>query len=110
MDYSNDYENWKAVIEAVNPEEVKTISIPVDVICSEAETTVVDATQDKEKLIGGGLDFTLVEGLKSLSGATRYAQAHWMSEYQARQEVQKQWNQLAPGAYDLHAEMLHHLG
>ncbi|WP_281253667.1 hypothetical protein [Labilibaculum filiforme] len=40
-------------------------------------------------MIQAGLDATTIDELTSLSGASRFYQAQWMSEYRARQEVKK---------------------
>ena len=59
-------------------------------------------------LVQAGLEATRIDELPSLSGALRYCQAQWMSEFRARQEAQKEWLEQSPQAYDLRDEMLHH--
>ncbi|TLX76631.1 hypothetical protein E9993_07015 [Labilibacter sediminis] len=108
MDYKNDFEQWKPTFEAVKEEEVKLPNIPIDVLCAESDHLVIEATKDKDALIAKGLDWNLVDELTTLTGALRYCQAQWMSEYQARQEAPKQWSELSPEAYDLRNELLHH--
>ncbi len=109
MDYAQDFEIWRDQILAIRKQDVKHLTVPIDEICSEAETTYVEAQKDKEQLIAAGLDWKYVEGLKSLAGATRHLQAYWMGEYQTRQEAQIKWKEMSPEAYSLKSELLHHL-
>ena len=108
MDYQNDFETWKEKIKARPLSEVKLPNRPIDELTASAETLAVEAAKDKEELAKAGLNVTFIDEIPSLSGATRYCQANWMSEYQARQEAQKEWLEKSPAAYDLRDEMLHH--
>ncbi|PKQ63902.1 hypothetical protein BZG02_07785 [Labilibaculum filiforme] len=108
MDYQNDFETWKERIEALPLSEVKLPNQPIDEVTASAETLAIEAIKDKESLAKAGLDITFITDLTTLSGAVRYCQAEWMSEYRARQEAQKEWLEQSPEAYDLRDEMLHH--
>ena len=108
MSYANDFEQWSEAIHAVPLNEVKVPNRPVDEIVARTETLAVDAAEDREALAGAGLDVSLIEQLTPLSGALRYCQANWMSEYRARKEAQVQWNEEAPQAFALRDEILHH--
>lgn len=108
MDYQNDFETWKEKIKALSLSKVKLPNQPIDKITASAETLAVESLKDREELAKAGLNVTFIDEIPSLSGATRYCQANWMSEYQARQEAQKEWLEQSPAAYDLRDEMLHH--
>jgi len=108
MDYQNDFETWKERIEALPLREVKLPNQPVDELTASAETLAKEAAKDKKAFKNAGMDVFLIDELASLSGALRYCQAQWMSEYRARQEAQKEWLEQSPTAYELRDEMLHH--
>mgnify|MGYP003624388955 CR=1 FL=1 len=108
MDYQTDYETWQEAIEKLTRTEVKLPNQPIDEVTARAETLGIEAIKDKDVLIAAGLDGALIDELPSLSGALRYCQAQWMSEYRARQEAQKEWLEQSPEAYDLRDELLHH--
>lgn len=108
MDHQSDYEAWKERINAVISKTVKTPNMPVDTCCAQAETIAAEATKDKELLTNAGLNPVLIDELVPLSGALRYCQAQWMSEFRARQDAQKEWLEKSPDAYELRDELLHH--
>lgn len=108
MDYQNDFETWEKQIEALPLTETKLPNQPIDEVTASAETLAIEASKDKEILVSAGLDDRLIDELPSLSGAVRYCQANWMSEYRARQDAQKEWLEKSPEAYELRNEMLHH--
>uniref|UniRef100_UPI0032165765 hypothetical protein n=1 Tax=uncultured Draconibacterium sp. TaxID=1573823 RepID=UPI0032165765 len=108
MSYLDDFDAWKDAIEAVPQEKVKPPNQPVDDFVAKTETLAVDAAEDREALQGAGMNENLIDELTPLSGALRYCQAKWMSEYRARVEAQKQWKEQAPQAYALRDELLHH--
>lgn len=93
-------------IEAVeNPENPK---VPVDVAAQEAENLYIWCQQDKDLLVKSGLDWAIVESLPTRTGACRYAQAQWQMDYLSLEDVQRQWNDQSPKAYDLRDELVHH--
>jgi hypothetical protein len=108
MDYQNDFETWKNQINALPFNEVKLPNKPIDEVTASAETLAIEAPKDKEALVQAGLDATIIDEVPSLSGALRYCQALWMSEFRTRQEAQKEWLEQSPQAYDLRNELLHH--
>jgi len=108
MDYLSDFETWKAPIEAVPSKAVKLPNQPIDECTAQAETLATEAGKDKVLLEQAGLNVTLIDDLVPLSGALRYCQAQWMSEYRARQDAQKEWLEQSPVAYELRDEILHH--
>lgn len=108
MPYQEDFNQWQEALESLPTNETKQPDRPVDVLAAQADTLLVEAQADKEALTAAGLDWKLVEDLNTLPGALRFCQAEWMSDYRARQEAQKQWNEKSPIAYELRDEMLHH--
>jgi len=108
MDYQNDFETWKEEIEKLPLAEVKLPNQPIDEVTASAETLAEEASKDKEVIVAAGLAGSVIDQLTSLSGALRFCQAQWMSEYRARQDAQKEWLEQSPQAYDLRDEILHH--
>jgi len=108
MNYQTDFETWKERIETLPLSEVKLPNQPIDEVTASAETLAKEAAKDKDVLVQAGLDATPIDDLPVLSGALRYCQAEWMSEYRARQEAQKEWLEQSPAAYELRDNLLHH--
>lgn len=108
MSYLEDFEQWKDEIENVPLSEVKLPNQPIDDFVVRTETLAIDANEDRAELEGAGLDVTLIDELNPLSGALRYCQAQWMSEYRVREEAKAEWLEQYPQAYALRDEMLHH--
>lgn len=108
MSYQEDFEQWKESIENVPLEEVKSPNRPVDEIVERTEVLALDAAEDREALAGAGMDVSLIDRLTPLSGALRYTQANWVSEYRARREAQEQWKAESPAAFKLRDLLLHH--
>ncbi len=108
MSYQDDFEQWKDQIENLSSTEVKLPNQPIDDFVASIETLAVEAAKDRDALAGAGLDVNLIDELPPLSGALRYCQAQWMSEYRAREEAQKEWLEQSPIAYELRDELLHH--
>ncbi|WP_321290253.1 hypothetical protein [uncultured Sunxiuqinia sp.] len=107
MSYQDDFELWKDQIENLPESQVKLPKQPVDEFVASSETLAVEAAEDRDALAGAGMDLTIIDDVPPLSGALRHCQALWMSEYRARQEVQKQWNEQSPLAYELRDRLLH---
>ena len=108
MSYLEDFEQWKDEIENVPLSEVKLPNQPIDDFVVRTEALAIDANEDRAELEGAGLDVTLIDELNPLSGALRYCQAQWMSEYRVREEAQAEWLEQYPQAYALRDELLHH--
>lgn len=108
MSYLEDFEQWKAEIEAVPLNEVKPPNIPVDDFVARTETLAVNANEDREALVAAGLDGTLIDAVPPLSGALRYCQAQWMSIFRAREDAKLEWDNQSPAAFVLRDNLLHH--
>ena len=107
MSYIEDYETWKERIADLPLEQTKVPNQPIDAFAARTETLAQEATKDKDLLAKAGLDVTMIDDLKPLAGALRFQQANWMSEYQTRQEAQKECQAQWPGAFDLRDELVH---
>lgn len=108
MSYQDDFGLWKDQIENLPENEVKLPNQPIDDFAASTENLAVDAGKDRAQLEAAGLDATLIDELVPLSGALRYCQAQWMSEYRAREEAKKEWLEQSPMAYELRNNLLHH--
>lgn len=108
MSYVEDFEQWKGEIESIPLDEIKLPDEPIDDFVARTETLAVNANEDRELLEGAGLDVVTIDQLPPLSGALRYCQAQWMSEYQVREEAKIEWREKSPHAYVLRDELLHH--
>ena len=108
MSYQDDFELWQEQIEGVPLEEIKLPNQPIDDFAASTETLAVEAAEDRDELAAAGMDITIIDEVPPLSGALRYCQALWMSEYRAQQQAQKQWNEQSPKAYELRDGLLHH--
>lgn len=94
-----DLENVMDTLLAIPKEEVKKPSIPISVYLQEAVDLVVWANADKEKLTAIGLNWELVETLRTRAEACREAQSQWASDYKAIEEAEKEWLRKAPGTF-----------
>ncbi|WP_159518130.1 hypothetical protein [Sunxiuqinia indica] len=108
MSYQEDFELWKEQIENLALDEVKLPNQPIDDFVASTEALAVEANKDRDALIAAGMDPTLIDDLVPLSGALRYCQAKWMSEYRAREDAQREWIEQSPQAYELRDQLLHH--
>ncbi|MFN8254154.1 MAG: hypothetical protein U0W24_00600 [Bacteroidales bacterium] len=102
------FESKKSEIGAIPDSLANYPGIPVDVALQEAEDLLVWCQPDKELLVKAGLDWKLVEDLNARIGACRYLQSQWLKDYRSLEQVQVEWNQKSPLAYDLRNELLHH--
>ncbi len=107
MSYQEDFDLWKAAIEAVPNNQVKLPNQPVDEFATRVETLAVNANADRDALAAAGLNVILIDELPTLSGALRHCQAIWMGEYRAQQDAQKEWFAQAPLAFEMRDELLH---
>ncbi len=107
MSYQQDFEAWKGQIESLPSDDVKLPNQPIDDFAASTETLAVEADEDREALAAAGMDVTLIDELAPLSGALRHCQALWMSEYRAREEAKKEWQDQSPMAYEEKKDLLH---
>jgi hypothetical protein len=98
----------KAIIETIADKEVKYPDMPVDVALQEAEDLYVWCQPDKDLLVKAGLKLEYVDDLPVRAGSLRYSQSQWQRDFRSQEEVQKEWAEKSPAAYDLRDELLHH--
>jgi hypothetical protein len=98
----------KAEIEAIPDKEVRYPDMPVDVALQEAEDLLVWCYPDKDLLVKAGLDWELVEDLPARTGSLRYVQSQWQKDFRSQEDIQKEWAEKSPVAYDLRDELVHH--
>ncbi len=94
-------------INALSEEHTVKCAMSMATYIAEAETLEKVATEDKEALAGKGLDWTKVESLKTLTGATREAQSLWMSDRFSKEGAQESWDEKEGPAQELLEECLH---
>ncbi len=109
MSSKEDYPAKINSIEAVSNDDMKSPNMPVDVFLQEAENMYHWCQSDKDKLIGAGLDWKLVEDLPARAGALRESQSRWFNARFTREAAQKEWMEKSPAAYDLRDQLLHTL-
>lgn len=101
------FEVKKAAIEAIPDKQAVYPNMPVDTALQEAEDLHVWCLTDKEALLKGGLDWTLVDDLPNRTGACRYIQSEWMKEFNSLKEAQKEWKLKSPAAFELRDLLVH---
>ena len=107
MSNVDDYEVKLGVITAIKQGDVKTPSMPVDTFAQEGENLFNWAKNDKDQLVGAGLDWKLVKDVPVRCGALHEAESRWFSTRFTREEAQREWMEKSPEAYDLRDQLLH---
>ena len=107
MSSTADYNELLPVISAINPADVLTPNIPIDVFVQEAENLFHWCSDDEGELTRVGLDWTLVTTLPVRAGACREAQSLWNKERNTRQEAEQAWKDEAPAAFGLRDQLIH---
>jgi hypothetical protein len=92
---------------AIPAEEVKAPDMPVNAAIQENENLYLWSLDDKVELMGAGLPETTIDSLTVRNGACRTAEAMWQREQHTPQDAQKEWEERAPAAYELHGRLLH---
>jgi len=95
------------VIEAIEKDNAKKPTMPMDTYLYEAHCLYKWCVQDKIELTSVGLNWDLVEDLPIRGNAASEAQANWHNVRLAREEAQKEWKLLSPSGYELRHELLH---
>ncbi len=107
MSTQDDYEAKLETIQSIADKEMKSPTLPVDIYIQEAEYLYQWCQEDKEALLGAGLDWALVEDLQVRTGACREAQSHWFQERFRHDQAQREWESKSPDAYELRDKLLH---
>jgi len=107
MSSASDYNELLPLIQAINPEQVLTPTMPVDVYVQEVENLYHWCVDDQAALIGAGLDWNLAAGLPARAGACREAQSLWIKERNVRKQAEQDWKDQSPAAFDLRNQLIH---
>ena len=107
MSSTTDYNELLPVISAINPADILTPNIPIDVFVQEAENLYHWSMSDQQALTKGGLDWNFVLSLPARAGACREAQSLWIMERNTRQNAEQTWKDQAPGAFEMRDHLVH---
>jgi hypothetical protein len=107
MSNRDDYLAELDVIKAVPDDETKSPNIPIDVYLQEAENMFHWSRNDKDKLTGAGLDWSIVEEIPVWVGAVREAESIWFKERFTLEEAEIAWKKESPLGYDLRNQLIH---
>ncbi len=107
MSDRQDYDACFDAFMAIPAEEVKAPDMPVNAAIQENENLYLWSLDDKAELMGAGLPETTIDDLTVRNGACRTAEAMWKREQHTPQDAQKEWEERAPAAYELHGRLLH---
>jgi len=107
MSSTVDYTELLPVISAINPADVLTPNMPIDVFVQEAENLYHWSLGDQQALTKVGLDWELVLTLPVRAGACREAQSLWVKEHNTRQDAEQAWKEQAPLAFGLRDQLIH---
>jgi hypothetical protein len=103
----DDYNAKLDVISAIPESETKAPNMPVKSYLEEAEFLFERANEDKEALLGAGLDWDLVEDLPARSGALRQAEVNWFTDRFNQEEAEKAWVEASDVGYKFRDELIH---
>jgi hypothetical protein len=81
--------------------------MPVEVFAKEAEYLIKWVQDDKEALIGRGLDWNVVTDIPVRIGALREADSRWYHLRFSQAEAAKAWNEQSDEGYDFRNILLH---
>jgi hypothetical protein len=107
MSSTTDYNELLPVLMAMNPADVLTLNIPVDVFVQEAENLYHWSIDDQQALTKASLDWNFVLSLPARAGACREAQSLWVKEHNTRQDAEQAWKDEAPAAFNLRDQLVH---
>ena len=96
-------------LNSLPAEESANLYIPVETAIQEAGDLYRRCKLDKEELLKGKLDWSLVEDIEIRIGALQQSQSQWQAKFRNYQVCQEEWKITAPLAYKLRSELLHYL-
>ncbi len=109
MNIKDYYSSKLAVISSIPDKDIsKPVNIPVHIYIQEAEDLRCWCHADKEKLIAGGLDWSLVEDLPARIDTLREAQSIWSASTDDI-NLKKRWRAITTEARELRQLLLHHM-
>ena len=101
------FDSKKAILEAMDNDQIKSPNMPVDVALQEAEDLYVWCQDDKDMLKKTGLNWGLVTDLQVRTGACRYVQSEWQKDYRTLKDARREWKEKSPAAFDFRNELVH---
>lgn len=107
MSSTTDYNELLPVISAINPADVLTPNLPIDVFVQESENLYHWSKDDQQALTKVGLNWNSVLSLPARAGACREAQSLWIKERNTRKQSEQDWKEQAPEAFDLRDQLIH---
>jgi hypothetical protein len=99
------FEEWNAIPK----EELVSCTLPIEVATAEATQLAVVAVEDREPLIGAGIEPVFVDSLPARAGAFTYAAAKYQLAMDADPEAAKKWKEEAPKGYELQRYLIRNL-
>ena len=109
MNIKDYYSSKLAVITSIPDKDISIpVNIPVHIYIQEAENLRCWCQADKEKLIAGGLDWSLVEDLPARIDTLREAQSIWNASTDDI-NLKKRWREITAEARELRQLLLHHM-
>ena len=106
MSNHDDYAAKLPIIQAIPTDQLKKMSMPLDVYLQEAENLYQWCQGDQAELTKAGLDWTMAQDLPVRAGACREAQSLWFKDRFTKEEAEKLWKEKSPAAYELRDEIL----
>ena len=104
--YKLHYEAFMAI-----PDEMVTYcNIPVEVSTAEAAQLAIVAEEDRDALMGVGLDPVYIDTPGTRAAAFAFAAARYLSITASDPKVVKEWKSLAPQGYELQRYLVRYLG
>lgn len=91
---------------SIPKEEIEIPATPVSVYLQEAEDLVTWATDDKDKLIAKGLDWSIIEEIPVRAGALRIAQSGWAKTKKEKNRAVKELGERLPVIKEFYRTMI----
>ena len=107
MSSTSDYNELISQIQSIPSVKALRPTMPVDVYLQEAEDLYLWCLDDKDALVGAGLDVTLINELPVRTGACREAQSLWVKNRKMRNHTSVDWKLCLSEATDLRTLLLH---
>ena len=107
MSNADDYQLKLEVITAIPKQEIKTLNIPIEVFLKEGEYLYHWSQDDKDALMGVGLDWGIVEDLPVRNGALTEAQSLWFKTRFTQEASEKDWRAESEDGYERRDFLLH---
>lgn len=93
-------------LNAIPREQLLRPTMPVSIVLQESENAFKIAEEDRDILMGVGLNWQMVEELPDASDALRITQGGWTEQRFKQHESYAVWKQAAQKGYDLRDELV----